>query len=211
MENKFLNVPFDIKDIGTDGTFKGYGSTFGGKPDSYGDVVVEGAFSKTLNQGGRNGNGIAMLWQHNSSEPIGVWTSLIEDAKGLAVEGKLEIESEFGKRVYALMKMGALKGLSIGYNAIKWLYDKEKEIRDLLEIALWEISPVTFPANIGATITGVKSIEQAKNLRELESALRESGMSRGESLNIISICKSVLRESAGWNNVLSVLRDINYR
>lgn len=210
MENRYLNVPLDIKDIGEDGTFKGYGSTFGGKPDSYGDVINEGAFTKTLKAGGRNGNGIAMLWQHNSDEPIGVWTSLIEDNRGLAVEGQLEKESEFGKRIYNLMKMKALKGLSIGYNAIKWEEDKETEIRYLNEISLWEISPVTFPANITATITRVKSIEQARDLRELESALRESGMSKGESLNIIQVCKSALRESAGWDSILSVLKDINH-
>ncbi|MCK5606772.1 HK97 family phage prohead protease, partial [Candidatus Pacearchaeota archaeon] len=72
-----MNVSFDEIDLKEDGdeagVFTGYGSTFGGKPDSYGDIVVAGAFRNTLAKGGRNGNGVAMLWQHEMHNPIGIW------------------------------------------------------------------------------------------------------------------------------------------
>lgn len=206
VEKNYIEVPFEIKteDIKEDGTFSGYGSTFGGKPDSYGDVIRYGAFSDTIRNGGRNGNGIAMLWQHRESEPIGVWTDLVENTKGLKVTGKLALKIQRGLEAYELMKMGALKGLSIGWGLAKdkdgnvledsYEYDDKKRIRYLKKVDLWEISPVTFPANIRATITNVKSlIENAKNVRELEQALRdECYMSNSAAKYIVSLCKEKL-------------------
>src|SRR2546426_564387 len=57
----------------------------------------------------------AMLWQHDADEPIGVWTEMAEDAKGLRVKGQLCLDTARGKEAYALLKMGALNGLSIGF------------------------------------------------------------------------------------------------
>jgi HK97 family phage prohead protease len=199
-------LPFEIKaeDINEDGTFEGYASTFGGTPDSYGDVIVEGAFAKTLARGGRNKNGIAMLWQHDSSEPIGIWLEHVENRKGLKVKGKLEIESDFGKRVYGLLKMGAVKGLSIGWDYPRDKngkiiegareYNDKKKINYIKEVELWEISPVTFAANIRADITKVKGyIEKATNEQELEHALRdECNMSNSAAKYIVSLCKDNL-------------------
>jgi uncharacterized protein len=107
--NNYYDCPFEIKseDITDKGRFSGYGSTFGGKPDSYGDIIVQGAFKETLERGGRNGNGIGMLWQHRSEEPIGVYESIVENSKGLKVEGQLALEVQRGKEAYILMKMKA--------------------------------------------------------------------------------------------------------
>lgn len=197
MEHK--NIPFIIeeKNFKENGYFEGYGSTFGGEPDSYGDVIIEGAFTKSLEQGGRNNNGVAMLYQHNPSRPIGVWEEISENKQGLFVRGKLVLSSTDGKDTYELMKAGALQGLSIGYDIVRFKESKNKKVRYLEEVNLWEISPVTFPANREATITNVKNmIEKAKTERELESALRESGLSKSSSQYILKLCKpSLLRES----------------
>lgn len=184
-----LDCLFEVKQLAEDGTFSGYGSTFGGEPDSYGDVIAKGAFSKSLAKGGRNGTGIAMLWQHNSDQPIGVWPSISEDSKGLAVEGKLAVDTALGKDAYTLLKMGAIKGLSIGYNTIDFEYNTESKIRTLKEIELWEISLVTFPANTNATITGIKAFEEAQNIREFEKALRDAGLSIKQAKYIIHLCQ----------------------
>ncbi len=212
MDKEIKEIPFEIKteDIQEDGTFKGYGSTFGGKPDSYGDVVEKGAFVDSLAKGGYDGKGVKMLWQHNSDQPIGVWTKLEEDKKGLYVEGKLIKGVQQADEAYLLMKDNALSGLSIGYNTVESNYDKGKDIRYLEKVNLFEISPVTFGANVSAQITSVKSvIKDAKNVRELERALRDSGLSISESKYIIHMCKSYMRDMDGLEKVLKTLRNTN--
>jgi hypothetical protein len=213
--NEHKDFPFELKseDVQPSGIFKGYGSMFGGEPDSYGDVIVSGAYTETLSKGGRNGNGVAMLWQHDPTKPLGVWTNIEENAKGLKVEGQLAMNTQLGKEAYELMKMGALRGLSIGYEINKdgFEVDEKKKIRRLKSINLWEISPVTFPASTRAQITGVKAaIEGAKNDRELEKALHEAGLSISASKYIVSLCRSTLvgRMKPSDKVLLDALRDV---
>lgn len=220
IEKKILNVPFELKegDVEETGLFRGYGAIFGIK-DSHSDVIMPGAFTKTLAAGGRNRSGVAMLYQHDFRRPIGVWNLLAEDRKGLKVEGQLAIKTKDGGDTYELMKLGALKGLSIGYDAIIHEFDSKKKIRYLKEVELWEISPVTFGANIKASVTAVKElkelIQRAGTERELERALRESDIfSKTDAQHVISLIKTVLRDSgtadeAGLSIVLDGLKTIN--
>lgn len=188
MKMKFLNQALDLKDaqIQADGTFTGYGSIFG-EVDSYGEVVAEGAFAKSLKTWAGKGKLPNMLWQHRSDQPIGIWTSMAEDAKGLKVTGQLALDTEKGAEAYALLKMGALDGLSIGYVATKWEEDTKTGIVTLTEINLWEVSLVTFPAGDGARIDGVKNmLEHGKlpSLKEFEEHLREAGFSKTQAAAI---------------------------
>jgi hypothetical protein len=200
MNNEFIDVPFQFesKSLTEDGTFEGYGSMFGGEPDAYGDVVVKGAFKKTISKGGRNGFGIAMLYQHDPKQPIGTWQTLREDDKGLYVKGKLIRGVQKADEAYLLMKENVLRGLSIGYDTIdhEIVEDKKRNTRTrfLKEVSLWEISPVTFPALVRAQITNVKSlIRDSKDERSLEAALREAGLSNGEAKDIVFMCRPYLR------------------
>lgn len=165
-----------IKATGDDGTVEGYGSVFGVR-DNYDDVIAAGAFVQSLKDHKSAGTMPAMLWQHDSSEPIGVWTEMIEDSKGLRIKGKLALDTVRGKEAHALLKMGALNGLSIGFVSKQWAYDRDTEVRTLTEIDLWEVSLVTFPANEKARITGVKAADVAglTTIRQAEKALREAG------------------------------------
>ena len=218
MNNRYIDVPFEKESIEETGKFTGYASAFGGKPDSYGDVIAYGAFSKSILSGGRNQNGVAMLWQHSTDQPIGIWEEMYEDNKGLKVQGQLAIGTTLGDDVFVLMKMGAIKGLSIGWDLQRnskgepekdsFEVDEKTQVRTLKKIDLWEVSPVTFPAQIRARITGVKSIEQAQNERELEHALRDLGLSQKQSVYIVSLCKPGLRES-GKTFEQDILSSIN--
>jgi HK97 family phage prohead protease len=177
----------EVKALDETGMFEGYGSVFD-VVDGWDDVVVKGAFEKSIAK-----KKPAMLWQHNSNQPIGVYTSVKEDDKGLRLEGKLLIE-EIGqaRETYALLKAGAINGLSIGYNALAWEHEtrKDRQIRVLKEIDLWEISLVTFPANPKATVGSVKSI------REAESYLRDAGLGRTEAKAVIAAVRdSALRDA----------------
>lgn len=147
------SFPVEVKALTEEGTFEGYASIFD-NVDNGGDIVAPGAFAKSLKKGGRNGS-VKMLWNHNPDEPIGIWDEFVEDSKGLLAKGRFILEVGRAKEVYALMKARAITGLSIGYRTIK--YDIVDNIRVLKELDLWEVSPVTFPMNVQAKISGVKS------------------------------------------------------
>lgn len=150
MEKKTFQ--FEIKSFDDEtGTFEGYAAIFGSM-DYGGDVIEKGAFKKTL----KEHSSFPILWQHDSTKPIGLGEAS-EDDTGLYVKGKLNQEVQQAKEAYALIKQGALKGLSIGYSTIQDAW--ENSIRKLKEVKLYEYSPVTFPMNPLAGITGVKSME----------------------------------------------------
>ncbi|MCV6576275.1 MAG: HK97 family phage prohead protease [Cohaesibacter sp.] len=177
MTFKTLTRPLSVKDISEKGEFAGYGSIFGNE-DLYGDVVEKGAFVNSLKEKGSSG--IKMLWQHDAHCPIGVFDKIEEDGKGLYVEGRLLIDViDKAKEVYGLLTAKALDGLSIGYRTVRSNWDEKNNVRRLMEVDLWEISMVTFPCNLEATVTAVKS------LRDLEGLLRdEGGFSRKEAAAI---------------------------
>lgn len=170
----------EVKFAGGDGTmsFSGYGAVFG-NVDSYGDVIANGAFEGTLKAAKSSGQWPAMLSQHggflgSDMTPVGVWTSMHEDSKGLLVEGKLA-PTPRGQELYALMKMEprpAINGLSIGYRPKEWSVRTrpEEPRRTLKAIDLMEVSIVTMPANPKSLIQSVKS-----NIRDFEAFLRDEG------------------------------------
>jgi len=181
-----LDVPFKIKAVSEDGLFSGYGSVFG-VIDSYKEVVAPGAFAESLSQ-----RTPALLWQHRSGEPIGVYSALREDQTGLYVEGKLALKTARGAEAYELLKMGAISGLSIGFVTRDDSYDRVTGIRTLKKVDLWEVSLVTFPANDAARISGVKSIETIESLADAEAFLRDAGgLSRREATALVSRIKSL--------------------
>lgn len=161
MNKHEVKLRLEASSFDNSGSFEGFASVFG-NTDSYGDVVVQGAFARTIkNRTKANGKAdFPILWNHNPNEPLGVTTSMVEDSKGLKVTGQLNLEVQRAREIYSLMKQGAISGLSIGYTTIK---DKIVEgKRNLLEVRLYEWSPVTFPANEAAGITSVKSVLEAK-------------------------------------------------
>jgi HK97 family phage prohead protease len=167
-----------IKASGSDGSVEGYGSVFGVR-DAYADVIAAGAFAASLAAHKAAGTMPAMLWQHDASEPIGVWSEMVEDEKGLLIKGRLALDTTRGKEAHALLKMGALNGLSIGFVSKEWMYDRDSDVRTLTQLDLWEVSLVTFPANDKARITGVKAGDAGaiQTLKEAERCLRDAGLS----------------------------------
>jgi HK97 family phage prohead protease len=180
----------EIKEVDSSGFIKGYGSTFGGEPDSYGDIIIKGAFAETIKDHSAKGTMPLMLWGHNSSElPIGDWTLMEEDSKGLYLEGQVDLDDPVGARVYSAMKRKSVRGLSIGYETIEAKEDpKRRNVNLLSKLNLWEVSPVNFPANRNATITDVKTIRSSglPTLPEFEQFLREAGFSKTEATAVAS-------------------------
>ncbi|WP_180076902.1 HK97 family phage prohead protease [Acinetobacter sp. YH12251] len=175
-----------IKAVQEDGFFSGYGAVFG-NVDWYNDVILPGAFAKSLEKWAEKNKMPPVLWNHNDGEPIGVYTSIYEDEKGLFVEGRLLIDDvPRAKSTHALLKAGAIDGLSIGYKTKK-ANQQTNGIRELIELDLGEISIVTMPANEESLITSVKSkLEEGElpTLPEFEKFLRESGFSKTQATAI---------------------------
>ena len=186
--NKTLDCAFQLKALSDTGTFSGYGSVFNVE-DSYGDIVVPGAFADSLAAQKAKNRLPAMLWQHRSAEPLGVYTAMAEDSVGLKVEGQLALATVRGAEAHVLMKMGALTGLSIGYMPREESFDKVTGINTLIKVDLWEVSPVTFPANDAARVQGVKSIEVIESIRDAEKYLRDAGFTRKEAVAFIARVK----------------------
>lgn len=155
-ERKFLDVV--LGGVDPDGTFSGYASLFG-RVDLGKDVVERGAFARSLRE--RGTAGIRMLYQHDPAQPIGTWTEIREDSRGLFVRGRLAKDVARGREVLALMRAGALDGLSIGFRTVKARSDAATRVRRILEADLWEISVVTFPMQPGARIETVKAARRA--------------------------------------------------
>lgn len=152
VERKFAGVA--LEDVEADGAFSGYASLFG-KVDLSRDAVEPGAFRKTLRR--RGPESVRMLFQHDPNQPIGRWTELREDARGLFVRGRLTPGVARSREVLALMRAGALDGLSIGFRTVRATKDAGTGVRRILEADLWEISVVTFPMLPEARIDRVKA------------------------------------------------------
>ena len=180
-EIKRLDVSFDTKSFHVDEEdqrkFAGYANTFDHK-DRAGDITQRGAFLKSLANHIANGTKVKMLAHHDMTRPIGVWETMVEDDKGLYVEGRLTQGVRDADEAYALLKDGALDSMSIGYRVVREEYDRKSGANLLHEIDLHEISLVAIPANQESVITAVKS---SPDVRSLEKSLRDAGLSRREA------------------------------
>jgi hypothetical protein len=164
------NAPALIEPLGHD-EFEGYASLFA-IADGAGDVVAPGAFTQSLKR--RPPAKVRMLYQHLAGAPLGVWETIVEDARGLYVRGRLNPEVQQAQEVASLIAQGALNGLSIGFRAIRAKRDRITGRRQLNEIDLWEISIVTFPLLQGSEVTAIgRKAETARVMKRAAALFRE--------------------------------------
>ncbi len=207
MEHKLLTLSNTEFKFGNDGSlqFTGYASVFGGV-DSYGDMIMPGAYAKTLE--GRE-RPVQLRWNHYGPV-IGKYTEIYEDEKGLVVSGELTKGHSVAEDAAALLRHGAIDGLSIGYIARQ--AEQEGVIRKLTEIELFEISVVEEPADNAARISGVKAaLQECESLKQIESVLRnQNGFSQSESTAIVSAVKRVVQRSdCADTELLETLKTFN--
>lgn len=185
---KTKTFAFDVKSVDAKtGHFEGYLSVFNNK-DSYGDIVLPGAFAKSLSRWNEKGRLPPVLWQHRSGEPIGPFTRMAEDGNGLWVEGELLVDDiPRAREARALMQAKAVSGMSIGFMAVEEDFDAKAGVNYLKELDLWEGSIVTFPANEQAQVTAVKNLcrgNDLPSLKDFEKFLREAGFSKTQATAI---------------------------
>ena len=172
MKTKEFNVKY--KDEGT-GSVEGYASTWIRKPDSYGDVVAQGAFANTLKNRWNGGKGIPFLWSHRMDDLkafIGI-AEANEDDKGLHFVAVFD-DSEEAQKVRQLYKDGRLSKFSFAYDVIKAAEVKLDGTwaHELQELDLYEISAVTVPANDDAAVVSVKA--GRRNSKSDEDKIKEA-------------------------------------
>jgi HK97 family phage prohead protease len=147
----------DVDDV--KGIVTGYFSAFN-NIDSDGDVIVSGAYKKTVAENGPTGrNRIMHLLQHNPLMPLAKPMELMEDAKGLRFTSKIT-ETSYGKDVIKLYKEGVFNEHSVGFEIVK--SDNKAGYREIREIKLWEGSTVTWGANPSTPIESMKSWDKPK-------------------------------------------------
>ncbi len=168
------------------GLIEGYASVFGGI-DSYGDSIVQGAFSSSLAKHKADRTAPVMLWSHKADQPIGRWLSFAEDSRGLNVSGQVNLKTEAGREAFEHLRAGDLNGLSIGYRVPSGGSEYQSGINYLKQIELHEISVVAVPADSSARISAIKSqLTKPATLRGMEEALESIGFTRREARNIAS-------------------------
>lgn len=201
-------IPFELKSLDETGIFNGYASKFGNE-DQGADIVVKGAFARSLKE--RGIRGIKMLHEHDCAAPVGRWLDLTEDDYGLYAKGKLLLELSKAKEVYTLLKEQVLDGLSIGFRVVKASTARGADaVRMLEEVDLREISTVMFPMNELSVISSVK--HDLPTEREFQCWLqRDAQFSRSEAEHIIAHgLKSLLKaqRDAGGEKVASKQPDV---
>lgn len=207
-----LVIPLEIKSHER-GVFSGYGSIFG-NVDLGNDVVQPGAFTESLKELEAKGEFPSMFWNHKPDEPIGEWTKIVEDQKGLYVEGFLWVSGNAAGRepvdgankAYNTIQAKSSKGLSIGYKTLKSSRGRVEStsVRLLEKVRPIEVSVVPHPMNPRATITSVKSLLQedgaVADIRSFEDALRDAGLSRSQA-------KAFLAQ--GYKGLIGEQRDVD--
>lgn len=154
--NKHMTIPLEIKSL-KKREFEGYGSVFGNK-DLGDDVVLPGAFKRTLAEHKSDGTLPAMFWMHDYGQIPGKWLEMSEDEHGLLVKGILA-DTPLGNEIHTLLGMKAVSGLSIGYSIRDpdgASFDNDG-VRIIKDAHLWETSIVSIPMNPKAQIVHAKS------------------------------------------------------
>jgi HK97 family phage prohead protease len=148
-----------------EGQFVAYASVFG-NVDSYGDIVVKGAFADDLDRWEKSGKAIPLLFGHNMVDPdlnIGHVMKAEEDDFGLKVTAQLDLENPKSKQVYRMIKGRRIDQMSFAYDvidgqAVKSDDEDEDDVYEIRKLKLYEVSVVTVGANSETEILAVKTM-----------------------------------------------------
>ena len=207
-----IDLPLSECDLkfakGDEGVFEGYASVYG-NTDSDGDTLVKGAFAEIV----ESGRIIPIFYGHSwrtGGMPVGKGTTFSEDSHGLLMKGNFTLGSTGGRDVHALVKDGAVSGLSVGMLVKKDGIEMKKgrEGRIVQKARLIETSVLPFPSNHEAHIFDVKGMaEEIESLSDCELLLRDAGFSRTAAKHYLSRVKSLCQRDVGaLEDEISVLK-----
>ncbi|MDH3381901.1 MAG: HK97 family phage prohead protease [Flavobacteriaceae bacterium] len=215
MKHSNFDAPLELKFLAETGVFEGYASVFN-VTDKVNDKITSGAFKASLQKFRDKGILPPLLWQHNTSEPIGRWVEMYEDKHGLFVKGELFIDDiKLAKEALKLLQEKVVTGLSIGYRVEESYREQKSGVRILTKVDLQEVSLVTFPANEYARVSKIKKPASNENKipseREFESLLRNTGLSRRQAKGVIALGYKGLSPVSDKNAELDAIADLKNR
>lgn len=184
-----LEVKFDATKAGS---FTGYASVFN-NVDSYGDIMRGGAFAESI----KTRRQVPLLFNHRMDNLLGKAVNLTEDDIGLRFDGRMTAGVQLADDTLRHIKAGALDGASIGYRIQPGGAKLDGELREITRVDLVEISMVIAPANKLARVDPA-SLKSVTSVRQLESILRDAGLSREDARTFISSLKKSL-DSDPWD------------
>lgn len=158
INNSHYQIKYNDSELGL---IKGYASVFNIE-DEGGDIIKPGAYKNTLKEckaridAGKSVFLMPLLYQHDPGQPVGGVYEAIEDDYGLLFKAQLLLTTPRGREVFELLKAGMINQFSIGYTVAPRGCCWEKSTRIITEVALWEISAVTFAMNTEALLQDVK-------------------------------------------------------
>lgn len=187
-------APLEFKAGAEPGTFTGYGAVFGNIDDGD-DVIEANAFRKIRTKS--NGK-IRIPLYHDMSRVVGEG-EIVQDAKGVQVKGKLNMNLSYAADAYELMQDGTLDAMSVGFSIMDKgaTYDEDYRVRTISKAELWEVSIVPFGMNRKAKIRSVKSAIELKTVRDFEAHLRDIGFSQKDAKAIASKGYGALHRDGG--------------
>ena len=151
---KFV-VPIEWKQLNEEGEFTGMAAIYE-VADMNGDIIRRGAARRTIQQNPE----VPILHSHDLSRPLGLGM-LTETDDGVQIQGRLNLDTQDGKDARSNMQKRVFRGLSIGFDVLRRTFIEDpvthEVTRIIEELQIWEVSPVTVPAQPMALIRGSKS------------------------------------------------------
>lgn len=179
------HFPEELRIISEKGTIEGHAAMFNclsGNLGGFREKIRPGAFSKTIKEAD-----VRALWNHNDGFVLGRnkagTLELSEDEKGLAVK-IYPPDTTWANDLRESIKRGDVNQMSFGFRCIKdnWTEDEFGPIRELIEVQLFDVSPVTFPAypQTDVSARAISAAGAGENMKLYKALMR---LNRGETLN----------------------------
>ena len=186
-----LYKSFELKSD-ENGIVEGYASTWTKTPDSYGDIVIKGAFTETLKKRKATGHPFPLCFNHDFDQIIGAVFEAEEDDYGLKIRASV-LNTPAAQEKRELVKEGIVWQFSFAYSVLGAEAPTEEErkqgiVQKLTKLDLYEVSLVPVPANQTAIVTEVKKDEEV----EVKAGKRNSAKDEALIRDAISALQALL-------------------
>lgn len=176
-----LYKSFELKE-GENGVVEGYASTWTKTPDSYGDIVIKGAFTETLKKRKATGHPFPLCFNHDFDQIIGAVFEAYEDDYGLKISASF-LNTPAAQEKRELVKEGIVWQFSFAYSVLGSEAPTEEEkkqgiFQKLTKLDLYEVSLVPVPANQTAVVTEIKNDENIEEKAGKRNSAKDEALIR---------------------------------
>ena len=176
-----LYKSFELKE-GENGIVEGYASTWTKTPDSYGDIVIKGAFTDTLKKRKATGHPFPLCFNHDFDQIIGAVFEAEEDDYGLKIKASF-LNTPAAQEKRELVKEGIVWQFSFAYSVLGSEAPTEEEKKQgiwqkLTKLDLYEVSLVPVPANQTAVVTDIKNDDNIEEKAGKRNSAKDEALIR---------------------------------